>query len=237
MDYFNNIFFAYRSKPEITIGWLTQISSICAARSTTVLVPPTSIAQKVWTNVTTILTRTLCLPCWQTNGLVVGSIGAFASAILRKAQITRRHTQHGASGSVKGRDYQTTNHSPTWIRVGNILSRASSRDRLVVVRQRLSLNCYEMLPQWSTPHPKALRVFYREWQAAYENLDIPTLHLEEGLPTSFDASKRSIVVLEYIMAENDERVTNLFTKKATTVIHQPSTSCRTCFNKQGKSHH
>ena len=39
------------------------------------------------------------------------------------------------------------------------------------------------------------------------------LRLEEGLPTSFDASKRTIVVLDDLMAETDERVTNLFTKK------------------------
>ena len=37
---------------------------------------------------------------------------------------------------------------------------------------------------------------------------------EEGLPTSFDASKRNIVVLDDLMAETDERVTNLFTKKS-----------------------
>ena len=35
---------------------------------------------------------------------------------------------YGASGSVKGRDHQMTIHLPTWIRVGNILSRASSPD-------------------------------------------------------------------------------------------------------------
>ena len=47
-----------------------------------------------------------------------------------------------------------------------------------------------------------------------ENLDIPNLLLEEGLPSSFDASKRNIVVLDDLMAETDERVTNLFTKKS-----------------------
>ena len=39
-------------------------------------------------------------------------------------------------------------------------------------------------------------------------------NLEEGLPTSFDTSKRNIVVLDDLMAETDERVTNLFTKKS-----------------------
>ena len=55
--------------------------------------------------------------------------------------------------------------------------------------------------------------YYGEWQSAYENLDIPNLHLEEGLPTSLDGSKRNIVVLDDLMAETDKRVTNLFTKK------------------------
>ena len=35
---------------------------------------------------------------------------------------------------------------------------------------------------------------------------------EEGLPTSFDANKRNIVVIDDLMAETDERVTNLFTE-------------------------
>ena len=64
------------------------------------------------------------------------------------------------------------------------------------------------------PSPERVTWYYGEWQSAYENLDIPNLHLEEGLPTSFDASKRNIVVLDDLMAETDERVTNLFTKKS-----------------------
>ena len=63
------------------------------------------------------------------------------------------------------------------------------------------------------PSPVRVTWYYGEWQSAYENLDIPNLHLE-GLPTSFDASKRNIVVLDDLMAETDERVTNLFTKKS-----------------------
>ncbi len=81
------------------------------------------------------------------------------------------------------------------------------------------------------PSPGRIPWYYGEWQSAYENLDIPNLHLEEGMPTSFDASKRNIVVLDDLMAETDEGVTNLFTKKkATTVIHQ-YISCKTCFQK------
>ena len=64
------------------------------------------------------------------------------------------------------------------------------------------------------PSPERVTWYYGEWQSAYENLDIPNLHLEAGLPTSFDSSKRNIVVLDDLMAETDERVTNLFTKKS-----------------------
>ena len=71
------------------------------------------------------------------------------------------------------------------------------------------------------PSPERVTWYYGEWQSAYENLDIPNLHLEEGLPTSFDASKCNIVVLDDLMAETDERVTNLFTKKS----HHCNTSC------------
>ena len=64
------------------------------------------------------------------------------------------------------------------------------------------------------PSPERDTCYYEEWQSAYENLDIPNLHLEEGLPTSFDPSKRNIVLLDDLMAETDERVTNLFTKRS-----------------------
>ena len=42
------------------------------------------------------------------------------------------------------------------------------------------------------PSPERVTWYYGEWQSAYENFDIPNLYLEEGLPTSFDASKRNI---------------------------------------------
>ena len=70
------------------------------------------------------------------------------------------------------------------------------------------------------PPPECITWYYGEWQSAYENLDIPNLHLEEGLPPAFDAGKRNIVELDDIMAETDERVTNLFTKKS----HHTNTS-------------
>ena len=64
------------------------------------------------------------------------------------------------------------------------------------------------------PSPERVTWYYREWHSAYENLDIPNLHLEEGLPPSFGVGKRNIVVLDDLMAETDDRVTNLFTKKS-----------------------
>ena len=74
----------------------------------------------------------------------------------------------------------------TWTLAGITHSRASLPDRRVAVRLRL------------------LRVFtwyYGEWQTAYENLDIPNMRLEEGLPTSFDTDdgKRGLVVLDDLM--------------------------------------
>ena len=66
------------------------------------------------------------------------------------------------------------------------------------------------------PPPERVTWYYGEWQTAYENLDIPNMRLEEGLPTSFDTDdgKRGLVVLDDLMAETDSRVTNLFTKKS-----------------------
>ena len=70
------------------------------------------------------------------------------------------------------------------------------------------------------PPPECVTWYYGEWQSAYKNLDIPNLHLEEGLPKSFEADKRNVVVLDDPMAETDGRVTNLFTKKS----HHSNTS-------------
>ena len=46
------------------------------------------------------------------------------------------------------------------------------------------------------PPPERVTWYYGEWQTAYENLDIPNVRLEEGLPTSFDNGKRGLVVLD-----------------------------------------
>ena len=70
------------------------------------------------------------------------------------------------------------------------------------------------------PPPEQVTWYYGQWQSAYENLDIPKLRLEEGLPKSFDTGKRNVVVLDDLMAETDGRVTQLFTKKS----HHSNTS-------------
>ena len=70
------------------------------------------------------------------------------------------------------------------------------------------------------PTPERVTWYYGEWQSSYENLDIPNLHLQEGLPSSFDADKRNVVVFDDMMAETDGRMTDLFTKKS----HNSNTS-------------
>ena len=100
---------------------------------------------------------------------------------------------------------------------------------------RLLRNASEMID----PPPERVTWYYGEWQAAYKNLDIPNMRMEEGLPTSFDNDgKRGLVVLDDLMAETDSRVTNLFTKKS----HHSDTSViylvQNLFSKkQGEPHH
>ena len=82
---------------------------------------------------------------------------------------------------------------------------------------RLLRNASEMID----PPPERVTWYYGIWQAGYKNLDIPNMRMEEGLPQSFDNDgKRGLVVLDDLMAETDERVTNLFTKKS----HHSNTS-------------
>ena len=55
-----------------------------------------------------------------------------------------------------------------------------------------------------------------EWQEAYATMDLVDVRFEEGLPSSsmFDSSTRNLIVIDDLMAETDERVTNLFTKNS-----------------------
>ena len=52
------------------------------------------------------------------------------------------------------------------------------------------------------PSPERVTWYNGEWQSAYENLDVPNLPLEEGLLTSFDASKHNMVMLDDLMVES-----------------------------------
>ena len=82
-------------------------------------------------------------------------------------------------------------------------------------------------PSMINPAPEHVTWYYGEWQSAYENLDIPNVRQEQGLPTVFDTGKRNFVVLDDLMAETDGRVTDLFPKKIITRTRPSYTSCRT----------
>ena len=68
----------------------------------------------------------------------------------------------------------------------------------------------------STPPPERIKWCYGEWQEAYATMDLVDVRFEEGLPSAsmFDSSTRNLVVINDLMAETDERVTTLFTKKS-----------------------
>ncbi|RLJ22606.1 hypothetical protein DJ031_00460 [bacterium endosymbiont of Escarpia laminata] len=71
------------------------------------------------------------------------------------------------------------------------------------------------------PPPQKTTWYYGEWQNAYASIDNDLVRFEEGLPKGdFDASTRNLVVIDDLMAETDERVTTLFTKKS----HHQNTS-------------
>ena len=62
------------------------------------------------------------------------------------------------------------------------------------------------------PAPEHVVWFYGEWQKMYENM--PEVEFIEGLPSmkTFDGRKTTLVVIDDLMSETDESVTNLFTK-------------------------
>ena len=64
--------------------------------------------------------------------------------------------------------------------------------------------------------PERITWCYGEWQEAYATMDLVDLRFEEGLPSAsmFDSSTRNLIVIDDLMAETDERVTTLFTKKS-----------------------
>ena len=66
------------------------------------------------------------------------------------------------------------------------------------------------------PPPEQITWCYGEWQEAYATMDLSHVRFEEGLPTAamFDPTTRNLIVIDDLMAETDERVTTLFTKKS-----------------------
>ena len=66
------------------------------------------------------------------------------------------------------------------------------------------------------PPPEQITSCYGEWQEAYATMDLVDVRFEEGLPSAsmFDSSTRNLIVIDDLMAETDERVTTLFTKKS-----------------------
>ena len=68
------------------------------------------------------------------------------------------------------------------------------------------------------PPPEQITWCYGEWQEAYATTDLVHVRFEEGLPTAamFESTTRNLIVIDDLMAETDERVTTLFTKKITT---------------------
>ena len=70
-------------------------------------------------------------------------------------------------------------------------------------------------------------------------MDLVDVRFEEGLPTAamFDSATRDVIIIEDLMAETDERVTILFTKKVITITRPCCISYRICSLKQGESYH
>ena len=66
------------------------------------------------------------------------------------------------------------------------------------------------------PPPEKITWYYGEWQEAYATTDLVHVRFEEGLPTAamFESTTRNLIVIDDLMAETDERVTTLFTKKS-----------------------
>ena len=66
------------------------------------------------------------------------------------------------------------------------------------------------------PPPEKITWCYGEWQEAYATTDLTHVRFEEGLPmeSMFESTTRNLIVIDDLMAETNERVTTLFTKKS-----------------------
>ena len=81
--------------------------------------------------------------------------------------------------------------------------------------------------------PERITWCYGEWQEAYATMDLVDVRFEEGLPSAsmLDSTTRNLIIIDDLMAETDERVTTLFTKKVFTGTRPCCISYRTCFLK------
>ena len=63
-----------------------------------------------------------------------------------------------------------------------------------------------------SPPPQEIVWCYGEWQSGYESL--PEVTFQEGLPKieEYHDGKRRLLIIDDLMNETDERVTNIFTK-------------------------
>ena len=81
---------------------------------------------------------------------------------------------------------------------------------------------------------------YGEWQEAYATMDLVDVRFEEGLPSAsmFDSSTRNLIVIDDLMAETDELVTTLFTRKKASQEHVRAVSrTEPVPHKQRESYH
>ena len=64
--------------------------------------------------------------------------------------------------------------------------------------------------------PEQITWCYGEWQEAYATMDLVNVRFEEGLPSAsiLDSTTRNLIIINDLMAETDDRVTTLFTKKS-----------------------
>ena len=89
------------------------------------------------------------------------------------------------------------------------------------------------------PPPEKITWCYGEWQSAYATMDLVDVRFEEELPgaTMFDSATRNLIIIEELMAEMDERVTTLFTKKSSQEHVGAVSRTEPVLEEQGESYH
>ena len=67
------------------------------------------------------------------------------------------------------------------------------------------------LPDVMVPVPEKIIWCYSEWQSAYEKLN-GFVDFVEGLPSVWESGPRRLIIIDDLMNQTDDRVTELFTK-------------------------